>query len=120
MRQIYKVTVLASIEAETAKDAVWGAIRGIVDGVVSPYVEIRPRKGVPKHTDPHIPARPGTWWPAGTAAQYMCPHGHTLFLVPDVHTIRPNGDVTPSVVCKAEGCSFHDWITLEGWEEPKS
>jgi hypothetical protein len=121
MRQVYKVTALASIEAETAKDAVWGLVRAVMEGKVAPYVEIKPRTVFPKHTGgpSGIPARPGTWWPAGTAAQVMCPKGHTLFLVPEVHTIRPSpagGEVSPSLVCKADGCSFHDWITLEGWE----
>jgi len=117
MRQIYKVTLLAEVEAGTPQDAVWGAIRGVMEGKISPYVEIRPRTVFPKHVDPNIRARPGTWWPAGTAAQVLCPNGHSIFLLPEVHTIRPNGEVSPSLVCN--GCDFHAFITLEGWEDPK-
>lgn len=31
------------------------------------------------------------------------------------HSIGPDGIVTPSVVCGYFGCSFHDWVKLEGW-----
>lgn len=33
------------------------------------------------------------------------------------HTIKQNGDVNPSVVCPNEDCSFHEYITLEGWKK---
>ena len=32
------------------------------------------------------------------------------------HEIAADGSVSPSVVCDNEGCSFHDFIKLEGWE----
>lgn len=31
------------------------------------------------------------------------------------HTIGANGDVEPSLVCPAKGCSFHEHVTLVGW-----
>lgn len=31
------------------------------------------------------------------------------------HTIAEDGKVSPSVVCPTEGCTFHEWIQLEGW-----
>ena len=33
------------------------------------------------------------------------------------HNIDDNGVVTPSVVCPHDGCSFHDFIQLEGWND---
>ena len=32
------------------------------------------------------------------------------------HTINPGGAVNPSVVCPHEGCDFHEYVTLEGWQ----
>ena len=33
------------------------------------------------------------------------------------HSIAQDGTVTPSLVCPYEGCTFHDWVKLEGWSE---
>lgn len=33
------------------------------------------------------------------------------------HSIEPNGDVNPSVVCPHDGCDFHEFVTLEGWAD---
>ena len=38
------------------------------------------------------------------------------------HSIAADGTVSPSVVCTYDGCDFHEFITLEGWDqvsEPK-
>lgn len=48
-------------------------------------------------------------------ALYTCPNGHRGMV--DVHTIADDGTLSPSVVCAASGCTFHDYVRLEGWEE---
>ena len=35
------------------------------------------------------------------------------------HEIDAAGDVTPSLVCPAKGCSFHEHVRLVGWR-PRS
>ncbi len=76
--------------------------------------------------------RPGTWaggrkfrvpGPLGEGqrtALFCCPNGHIGTL--SDHDIAADGIVSPSVVCpgRENGCAFHDWIKLEGWdpEEP--
>lgn len=47
-------------------------------------------------------------------ATIMCPEGHIGSI--SNHTIDDQGVVNPSVVCPWEGCDFHDFIQLEGWE----
>jgi hypothetical protein len=32
------------------------------------------------------------------------------------HTIAPDGDVSPSVVCPHDGCHFHEYVMLLGWD----
>lgn len=32
------------------------------------------------------------------------------------HEILSDGTVNPSVVCAQPGCTFHEYIKLEGWE----
>jgi hypothetical protein len=32
------------------------------------------------------------------------------------HTIEADGTVNPSAVCPYSGCTFHEWIRLEGWK----
>lgn len=49
-------------------------------------------------------------------AGYTCPNGHTASLAD--HDIAENGMVAPSVVCPEEGCTFHEYIQLEGWIGP--
>jgi hypothetical protein len=31
------------------------------------------------------------------------------------HTIKPNGDVNPSLACTAMSCAFHEHVRLVGW-----
>lgn len=61
--------------------------------------------------------RPGTrkggQSPAGRTALLACPNGHIGSL--SDHDIAPDGTVSPSVVCPHEGCTFHEFIKLEGW-----
>jgi hypothetical protein len=42
-----------------------------------------------------------------------CGAGHSVVLKD--HTIRADGHVHPSVVCRAPGCRFHDFVVLTGW-----
>lgn len=46
-------------------------------------------------------------------ATMTCPNGHVLTL--RIHSIAPDGGVTPSVVCPAKGCSFHSNVRLAQW-----
>jgi hypothetical protein len=34
------------------------------------------------------------------------------------HTIAADGTVQPSMVCPHHGCTFHEFIRLDGWEAP--
>jgi hypothetical protein len=66
---------------------------------------------------------PGAWmrWTAeftnGTRimAVLCCPNGHLGSISSEVHSIAPNGSVTPSYVCPRKGCTFHTFIVLDGW-----
>lgn len=61
---------------------------------------------------------PGTWkglgTPNGRSASFTCPNGHVGTL--SDHDIAADGSVTPSVVCSYDGCDFHEYIQLEGWQ----
>ena len=84
---------------------------------------------VPKAKPDEIyPLKPLTWWGLrkadGTRSATMaCPNGHEATLTD--HEIREDGtvmlphigEVLPSVVCPYEGCTFHDYVQLEGWED---
>ena len=64
---------------------------------------------------------PGQWRPAirdgQRTATVSCPRCGRSASLSD-HTIAADGTVTPSLVCPYEGCDFHDWIALFGWEAP--
>lgn len=51
----------------------------------------------------------------GYTAYAVCPNGH-LGILSD-HMIDDDGKVSPSVVCPAPGCNFHDYVRLKGWRE---
>lgn len=51
-------------------------------------------------------------------ASITCPRGHSLTL--KAHSVAANGLVSPSVVCPAEGCDFHELVRLEGWNYPQA
>jgi predicted RNA-binding Zn-ribbon protein involved in translation (DUF1610 family) len=62
--------------------------------------------------------KPGTWKPlidAGrVSATFACPKcGEIIFLTD--HQIEEGGIITPLVICRTEGCGFHENIILEGW-----
>jgi len=70
---------------------------------------------VPKHEAVLGRATTLSWWQAGPKAVVMCPNGHSLFLG-ETHTIQADGQVMPSLVCGIDGCGFHKFVRLMGWE----
>jgi hypothetical protein len=46
-------------------------------------------------------------------AELTCSSGHGVSL--RGHSIAADGMVSPSVVCLAPGCDFHDFVQLEEW-----
>lgn len=62
---------------------------------------------------------PGTWnllrIGAKRSATFNCRACKRVGFLVD-HAIAPDGTVTPSVVCPSVGCTFHEFIRLEGWD----
>lgn len=65
---------------------------------------------------------PLTWYPVTRessklppTANVVCSQGHAGLI--GEHEIAPDGKVNPSVVCTQDNCSFHEYITLIGWED---
>ena len=61
---------------------------------------------------------PLTWrfaiWNDGRRTAYFFDtNGHGLSL--HEHIIARDGTVTPSVGCPIQGCGFHEYVILEGW-----
>lgn len=56
-----------------------------------------------------------------TVPVITCSEGHESVL--RTHDISASGEVSPSLVCPIEGCSFHEYATLKGWntkgQQPK-
>jgi hypothetical protein len=77
-----------------------------------PLITIRRHK-------PEGKAPPLHWTPCHPSTQkrfkadLTCSHGHGLSL--KGHEIYADGRVRPSVVCRAPGCTFHEFVRLEGW-----
>lgn len=63
---------------------------------------------------PH-PERPATF--AHDIALVTCANGHECVLSAKVHAVAPDGTVSPSDVCPAQGCGFHEFVRLDGWEQ---
>ena len=61
----------------------------------------------------------GTWTggqtPEGRTALAACPDCGQIASLSG-HTIGTDGAVTPSLVCPADGCRFHDYVKLESWK----
>lgn len=55
-------------------------------------------------------------FPPGTLTIFVCPRGDESLIVSAKHGITADGVVTPSAVCPAKGCTFHEFIRLDGWE----
>lgn len=78
------------------------------------------RHHAPKGTWPHGKPEKGTWHGGKKStgvrtALLSCPDCGKIGSLGD-HKIAANGAVSPSVVCPTEGCRFHEWIILDGWE----
>lgn len=61
---------------------------------------------------------PGPWWsPLKGEMNPMikCTQGHTAFLTQ--HEIQEDGTVDPSIVCPDDGCNWHIWGRLDGWDQ---
>lgn len=90
---------------------------------------------IPKRDHPNEqPIGEHSWWiyhhvceseGIGPFVLHECPNGHVGTLrhlhSGQGHAIAADGTVSPSVVCSypvegVEGCGFHDFIQLEGWE----
>lgn len=64
-------------------------------------------------------AAPLTWWP-GTSdgkrtAIVACVNGHAMSI--SSHAIAADGTVSPSLVCPIDGCGWHVFARLDGWEK---
>lgn len=49
-------------------------------------------------------------------ALVTCDKGHTGTASPDIHTISAEGVLSPSWVCPYEGCDWHEFAILDGWQ----
>lgn len=45
----------------------------------------------------------------------ICDKGHPSTI--RTHKVGGDGSVSPSSVCPIDGCDFHDFVTLDGWQE---
>lgn len=52
---------------------------------------------------------------ADDMALVTCSRGHTSRMTARVHSVAPDGVVSPSYVCPIDGCTFHDFVKLDGW-----
>ena len=62
---------------------------------------------------------PGTWHGGRKSdgkriASVCCPKCKKIAMLSD-HEIKPGGIVAPSVVCPREGCTWHVFVQLDGW-----
>lgn len=57
----------------------------------------------------------GTLPGGGVTALMTCSNGHISSLTN--HEIDIVGKVQPSVVCAYDDCEFHEYVTLEGWDD---
>jgi len=58
-------------------------------------------------------AKPLSWWRSNYKVWMTCSNGHPAILE---HDIAVNGKVSPSVVCIEDECGFHEYVTLEGYD----
>lgn len=57
----------------------------------------------------------GVWYVYGETIVMSCPECGAIGVLTD-HKADSDGKVTPSVVCSRDGCGFHDYVKLEGWD----
>lgn len=59
------------------------------------------------------------WWRITSdgkeTARAVCPSCGVSGSLED-HEIADDGTVSPSLVCATEGCGFHAFVTLAGWQ----
>ena len=67
--------------------------------------------------------KPGTWKRVtgdladiGYLAVVRCPECKLLESIARKHTVAADGKVSPSVVCPHDGCNWHVYVRLDGWE----
>jgi hypothetical protein len=62
--------------------------------------------------------RPGTWWPwlAGESQRVTVWCGACGRSATIDHDIAADGTVTPSLMCPYDGCGWHVFARLEGWQ----
>lgn len=48
-------------------------------------------------------------------AHATCPQQHSCRLVRSIHSVDAAGMLSPSYVCPADGCTFHDYVQFVGW-----
>ena len=61
----------------------------------------------------------GEWVPMtadGKLSAYIMPIGWKVFGSIHAHTIDKDGNVNPSVMLTYDDLTFHEFITLEGWD----
>lgn len=49
-------------------------------------------------------------------ALVTCSQGHTSRMTVRIHAVADDGTVSPSYVCPIDGCAFHDFVRLDGWQ----
>jgi len=49
-----------------------------------------------------------------------CPLGHTCRISRKIHSVSPDGTLSPSYVCPGTGCTFHDYVQFVGWATRKT
>ncbi len=53
------------------------------------------------------------WGTGGVLA--TCPDCNTSLRLDKNHTITDDGEVSASLGCPIKACSYHEFVTLEGW-----
>lgn len=114
-------------KARTQADKAASAVAAQAPCLLAAIIVLKLSKMVElERSDEPIQDRPrGTWKPlrlaeGGESATVCCPRCGQVATLED-HTIAPNGDVGPSVVCpwpiQCGNCDWHDTIRLLGWTE---
>ena len=84
-----------------------------IDAETRQYVVLKEHKGIGDARALHWKAcHPATV--RRFKAEMTCKSGHGLVL--KRHSVSADGTVTPSVVCLSSGCTFHEFVRLEGWK----
>ena len=57
---------------------------------------------------------PGQWRVISGAVWVSCPTCGQVGTLD--HEVAADGTVSPSLVCPRDGCAFHEYVRLAGWE----